>query len=204
MERKGEKKTLGVIITKVQNKKQMNYIILDLEATCWKDRSLNKQNEIIEIGAVKIDAAGNSLGEFAEFVKPKLNPILSEFCKELTTINQAEIDPAESYPAVIENFKQWINQDEPYVLCSWGFYDKKQFVKDCDLHQLDKKWLKNHISLKHQYAEIKNLRKPIGMGGALKRERLKLEGTHHRGIDDARNIAKIFLARMGEWKVTIK
>ena len=50
----------------------------------------------------------------------------------------------------------------------------------------------NHISLKHQYAEIKGLRKPIGMGRALKKERLELDGTHHRGIDDARNISKIF------------
>jgi len=30
------------------------------------------------------------------------------------------------------------------------------------------------------------------MGGALKMEGIKLEGTHHRGIDDATNIAKIF------------
>ena len=37
----------------------MNYIILDLEATCWKDRNENKQNEIIEIGALKIDKDGN-------------------------------------------------------------------------------------------------------------------------------------------------
>jgi inhibitor of KinA sporulation pathway (predicted exonuclease) len=30
------------------------------------------------------------------------------------------------------------------------------------------------------------------MGGALKMEGIILEGTHHRGIDDAINIAKIF------------
>lgn len=184
-----------------KNKKQMNYIILDLEATCWKDRNIQKQNEIIEIGAIKINEQGKSLSEFCEFIKPKHNPVLSDFCKELTTITQEEIDAADTYENVIDRFKGWINLNEPYVLCSWGFYDKKQFQKDGELHQLNTEWLKNHISVKHQYAEIKSLNKPIGMGGALKKEKLTLEGTHHRGIDDARNIAKIFKAHFGKWNV---
>ena len=177
----------------------MNYIILDLEATCWKDRSI-KPNEIIEIGAVKINEQGEILDEFCAFVKPKINPVLSDFCKALTTITPAEIDAADDYPNAIERFKKWIDIADDYLLCSWGFYDKSQFTKDCNLHGLDTGWLKNHISVKHQYAEINALKKPLGMGAALKREKLKLEGTHHRGIDDARNIAKIFLVYLGEWK----
>lgn len=37
------------------------------------------------------------------------------------------------------------------------------------------------------------------MKNALKNEGLTLEGTHHRDIDDARNIAKIFLKYFGQW-----
>ncbi len=182
----------------------MNYIILDLEATCWKDRDINKQNEIIEIGALKINNESNVESEFSEFIKPKLNPELSDFCKELTTIEQSDIDSAETYDIVISKFKEWIDLNQEFVLCSWGFYDKKQFAKDCDLHRLDKSWLTNHISLKHQYADIKSISKPLGMGGALKKEGLKLDGTHHRGIDDARNIAKIFKANFYDWKIKNK
>ncbi len=179
----------------------MNNIILDLEATCWKGRSMQKQNEIIEIGAVKINDKGEILDEFCEFIKPKLNPKLSDFCIELTTITQEEIDTADTYDTVIERFKNWIDLNESYVLCSWGFYDKKQFQKDDALYNLDSNWLEHHISLKHQYAAIKNLKKPIGMGGALKMEKLTLDGTHHRGIDDARNIAKIFKTNILKWQV---
>ena len=82
----------------------MNYIILDLEATCWKDRNVNKQNEIIEIGALKIDKDGNYINEFSEFIKLKLNPKLSDFCKELTTIEQTDIDSADTYEIVIKRF----------------------------------------------------------------------------------------------------
>lgn len=177
----------------------MNYIILDLEATCWKERSVNNQSEIIEIGAVKVDNNGVVISEFNEFIKPKLNIELSPFCTELTTIKQSDIANADEFKIVIGRFKEWINIDQNYILCSWGFYDKKQFIKDCNLHNIDIAWLNNHISLKHQYAKMKGLRKPIGMGGAIKKEGLKLEGTHHRGIDDAKNITKIFLANINMW-----
>lgn len=178
----------------------MNYIILDLEATCWKERNAGFQNEIIEIGALKVAADGKVMDEFSAFIRPKLHPVLSPFCTELTTITQTEIDQAKGFTEVIQDFWKWIDLSEPYLLCSWGFYDKSQFKKDCLLHELAVSWLKPHISLKHQYAKLNNLERPIGMGYALKRENLKLEGTHHRGIDDARNITKIFKAYIGHWK----
>lgn len=178
----------------------MIFIIVDLEATCWEDRS-HKPNEIIEIGAVCIGEEGEHLGEFNLFVKPVIHPVLSPFCIQLTSITQKMVDGAFSFPKVLQQFQEWIHSfQDSYTLCSWGFYDKVQFKDDCELHQLDTNWIKPHISLKHQYAEIRNLRKPIGMKEALRREGLSLQGTHHRGIDDARNIAKIFVLYLDFWK----
>ncbi|MFK7972434.1 MAG: exonuclease domain-containing protein [Bacteroidia bacterium] len=182
----------------------MNHIIFDLEATCWdrKEQSTSDDNinEIIEIGAVLIDDEGAILSEFEAFVKPTLNPFLSDFCKQLTTITQEQVDTAETFPVVSQQFQEWISQGEQdYILCSWGFYDRSQLKKDSALHQLDDAWVKPHISVKHQYAKLTGLRKPVGMGRALKLENLTLDGTHHRGIDDARNIAKIFLQYWGKW-----
>jgi len=178
----------------------MNYIILDLEATCWRDRSIENQHEIIEIGAVKISEQKETIDEFNAFIQPKLHPELSEFCTELTTIEQRDVDQADGFETVIKEFWNWINLDEDYLLCSWGFYDRSQFKKDCELHGMDTKWLKPHISLKHQHAKFNNLKRPIGMSWALKMENIPLEGTHHRGIDDAKNIAKIFLKNFESWK----
>ncbi|MCI4671651.1 MAG: exonuclease domain-containing protein [Bacteroidia bacterium] len=178
----------------------MKYIVLDLEATCWFERNKNKENEIIEIGALKINEEGKVVSEFEKFIKPVRNPILSEFCIELTTISQKEVDDASTFPKVIEEFQEWIGVGrEEYFLCSWGFYDKKQFEKDCNYHDLDISWLKHHISIKHQHQRIKGLIKPLGMGHALKMDSFTLEGTHHRGIDDARNIAKIFIKYLNNW-----
>jgi len=178
----------------------MNYIIFDLEATCWKEQGKHK-SEIIEIGALKINDNQIVIDEFNCFVKPIIHPILSDFCKNLTSINQADIDNSELFPETINKFMQWIGVgNEEYLLCSWGFYDQKQLIADCNLHKLDFKWVNKHISLKHQYAKIKKLERPVGLGSTIIAEGMKFEGTAHRGIDDARNIARIFIKYFDSWE----
>jgi 3'-5' exoribonuclease 1 len=177
----------------------MNYIIFDLEATCWEgwDKS---QNETIEIGAVKINDDKNLVSEFSSFIKPLKHPVLSDFCKSLTSIKQEDVDSAPYFNEVVEEFKNWIGYgSKQYVLCSWGFYDKKQFESDCRNFGLDESWLARHISLKHQHGQFRKLQRAIGMKNALEFEGLKLDGTHHRGIDDARNIGKIFIKYFDKW-----
>ncbi len=178
----------------------MNYIVLDLEATCWKSGNKYK-NEIIEIGALMLNENKEIISEFSTFVKPLKFPVLSDFCTELTSIEQSDVENAPMFAEAIADFQDWINwNNNEYVLCSWGFYDKNQFISDCKLFGLSTDWVNPHISLKHQYAEINNLRRAIGMKGALEREKIALEGFHHRGIDDARNIAKIFIAYFEDWQ----
>lgn len=177
----------------------MNYIIFDLEATCWKQRD-NSPNETIEIGAVMIDEKRQVVGEFEKFIQPIKHPRLSDFCMELTSIRQEDVDNAAYFNEVIEDFQDWIQQgDNDYLLCSWGFYDRKQFESDSQIYGLDTAWLEKHISLKHEYARINSLRRAIGMKRALIRDGITLEGTHHRGIDDARNISKIFIRHFDDW-----
>lgn len=168
----------------------MNYIIFDLEATCWENDK-TRQSEIIEIGAIKVNSKLEFISEFQSFIKPKINLNLSVFCKTLTSIKQEQVNGAAYFPNVLNKFQNWIGKD--YWLCSWGFYDKTQLKKDCDLHKINKDWLNNHISIKHQHGATFGHEKGVGMDRALQMLDLQLEGTHHRGIDDARNIAKIFI-----------
>jgi len=174
----------------------MNYIIFDLEATCDDKKTI--KNEIIEIGAIKLNEKLEMVEEFQRFSKPILNPILTDFCKDLTKIKQYDVDNAQLIGIIIDEFKQFIGED--YKLCSWGFYDKKQLLNDCELNSLDNSWIKNHISIKHQHQEINKLKKGVGLTKALSMENMSFDGTHHRGIDDARNISKLFISNFNNWK----
>ncbi|MGH1338012.1 MAG: exonuclease domain-containing protein [Aureispira sp.] len=182
----------------------MNYIIYDLEATCWETdlETRGKRREIIEIGGVLLNERGEFQSQFESFVQPVIHPMLSDFCQQLTTISQVEVNQADKFPEVIEDFQDWIglHDGEEYLLCSWGFFDRSALMKDCQYHKLEDKWAKKHISLKEQYPRIKNMGRAVGMNKALKLEGFEFEGTMHRGIDDAINLTKIFKKYLNLWR----
>ena len=147
--------------------------------------------EIIEIGAVRLDAALTIVDEFACFVRPVVEPELSQFCTALTTITQADVDAADMFAAVFGRFLEWIGTG-PYRLCSWGFFDVGQFRLDCTRFGLvfPQEFESDHVNIKQLFADWKGVRR-CGMTAALDLLGLPLVGTHHRGIDDACNIARI-------------
>jgi inhibitor of KinA sporulation pathway (predicted exonuclease) len=179
----------------------VNFIVFDLEATCWEGKPDYMVQEIIEIGALRINYYGEILDTFCRFVQPILNPKISYFCADLTTIEQKSIDRSKKFPEVIDDFQEWAEIDyEDYVLCSWGSFDKKMLIKDCELHEIESDWVEKHINLKRQYHEIKRLRKMRGMKFAVEKEGFDFDGIHHRGIDDAKNLAKLFIKFRDEWR----
>jgi len=167
---------------------------MDLEATCWEKKQADKDQEIIEIGAVKLNHHLEKVDEFNCFVRPVENPVLSNFCSDLTNITQRNIDQAEIFADVFPKFLKWIGKSSYYII-SWGQYDIKQIRIDCRKHSLKfpKKFRKKHINLKTQFAQDYRI-KPCGMAQALQMLKLPLKGRHHRGIDDARNLVEIFRA----------
>lgn len=169
----------------------MRYVIVDLEATCWEGRSNLERMEIIEIGAVILESnMGPILEEFNAFVRPVIHPELSEYCMHLTSIRQQDVDIADNFKLVFPRFIDWIGT-QPFNLCSWGAYDLKQFRIDCERHKISlPASFSRHINLKQEFGNLMGI-KPCGMAKALNILGIRLEGTHHRGIDDARNIAKI-------------
>lgn len=180
----------------------MNYIIYDLEATCWEIEDASLIQETIEVGAFRLNPYGEILGEYNRFVKPKLNPLLSSYCRELTSITQHDVDWAMSFPEVMEEFQDWIGiEEEDFYLCSWGSFDRKQLVNDSVLHDMEHDWVvDNHINLKRQYQDINKIHRSCGLLNALKREGLEFTGVQHRGISDAENLIKIFKLFLGEWQ----
>lgn len=182
----------------------MNYIIFDLESTCWDNNNPDKkQSEVIEIGAVMIDDNLKIINQFNRFVKPIINPTLSQFCKNLTHIQQTDVDAANKFEVVMKEFAEWcIKNGDNVILCSWGFYDKSQIKREASVKYFKGKilsLLNNHISIKHQFGEINNI-KPCGTQKALSICGYSFIGTQHRAIDDSKNISRIFLKIFNDLK----
>lgn len=169
----------------------MRYIIVDLEATCWENEGCRDRMEIIEIGAVRLaSASGPTEDEFGAFVRPVASPQLSEFCTRLTSITQEDVDGAEYFWTVFPQFVAWIGP-KPFRLCSWGAYDLNQLRQDCARHKMIlPATFESHINLKKLFSRVNGVR-PMGMKAALAHRNIPLAGSHHRGLDDARNIARL-------------
>ncbi len=180
----------------------MNFIVFDLEATCWKFKSPHHVQEIIEIGALKLNSYGEVISVFESFIKPMLHPYLSAFCTELTSIRQVDVERAPYFPEVIDDFMDWtgVFDEEDYILASWGDFDRKMLIQDCIQHEIEYDWAEQHINLKRQYQEIKRLNKPKGLRKTVTTEGFEFTGTAHRGIDDAENLAKVFAKYLDEWQ----
>lgn len=189
-----------------------NYLVIDLEATCDNAGLVPKREmEIIEIGAVLVDAITfEPISEFQSFVRPVRHPTLTPFCRQLTSITQAEVDAAPGFPEVIRSLREFIftpgrraegNANERPLFCSWGNYDRGQFGLDAGYHRVELPFGSDHLNLKQAFSDALGTRKRFGMAGALHKLGLPLAGTHHRGIDDARNIARILPYAIGAWPI---
>jgi ERI1 exoribonuclease 2 len=67
------------------------FVVIDFEATCDKDRNPNPQ-EIIEFPSVLVNSATGQLeASFQTYVRPTYHQHLTEFCKELTGIQQIQV-----------------------------------------------------------------------------------------------------------------
>lgn len=167
-------------------------VVVDLEATCWERgfKSFHEM-EIIEIGALLIDIAGSeSISEFDEFVRPVINPVLSDFCRELTSIRQEDVAQADTFPDVWQRFLAWMKTPSDILMSSWGNYDRWQFKLDCRRNGINYIFDNRHLNIKDICRKKWNRRR-FGLSSALRYLELEFEGIHHRGIDDARNIWKI-------------
>jgi inhibitor of KinA sporulation pathway (predicted exonuclease) len=179
----------------------VDFIVFDLEATCWLGRPPQGITEIIEIGAVKYNGYGEELGSFNMFIKPKVNPVLSPFCTKLTTITQENVNRAAMFDRVVESFQDWIDiYTEDYLLCSWGKFDKTLLKNDCELHGVETDWLDSHIDVKKQFHRYKKSKDEYGLKKSLRLEGMDFDGKHHRAISDAENLGKIFCKYLDVWQ----
>jgi 3'-5' exoribonuclease 1 len=167
-------------------------LVIDLEATCNEERRIpSRQMEIIEIGAVLVEPVNlDTVGEFQTFVKPVRHPVLTPFCTKLTSINPSDVAGAPGFTEAIAQLRRFI-EGRDALFCSWGDYDRRQFEQDARYHKVALPFGGRHLNVKKRFSAELGEETSYGMAGALLRVGLTLLGTHHRGIDDARNIARL-------------
>ncbi len=126
----------------------MNYISLDLEwnqAYAQKALAVQKRlecrlrGEVIQIGAVKLDARLNIIGSYRIIVKPKFFKSIQRHVMRLTGITQQMLDHGTPLPEAIRSFERWCGED--FAFLTWGPDDIPMLEDNLRAHKLDGAWL---------------------------------------------------------------
>lgn len=184
---------------KAEEKDSLDYIfVLDFEAQCVNGSKLPVQ-EIIEFPVVPINLKTFKIEEpiFHYYIKPVVVPELTEFCRNLTGITQEQVNNGVILEKALELFEEFLNKNgfngKKWVFCTCGEWD----LNSCLKREASKKkiplpdFFRRWINIKRVFQECLKLEHQVGMPTMLKMLGLELDGRHHSGIDDSRNIAKI-------------
>ncbi|MFF7244218.1 exonuclease domain-containing protein [Embleya sp. NPDC008237] len=166
-------------------------LVIDVEATCWDGPTPEGQrNEIIEIGLATLDiATGERVDRHGILVRPTHSTV-GAFCTELTTLTQADVATGHTFADACALLRGEFRAHQR-VWASWGEYDRQQFERQCAAEGVPYPFGTRHLNAKSLYSLAHGLDRELGMAAALEHAGLPLEGTHHRGIDDAWNIAEL-------------
>lgn len=183
---------------------------MDFEATCDDDMKAKKMDhEIIEFPSVLLKYENDEVkivSEFQMFCKPKFNPTLTPFCENLTGIKQEQVDKGVDFPVAFAEHYNWLRSCIPdfykvysehrVFIVTCGRWDLEVMIpKEYNIwklsgNQIPKIYTK-FSNCKDEYKYFYNRTKVYGMTYMLNDQGIMLEGRHHSGIDDCRNIAKI-------------
>jgi len=167
-------------------------LVIDVESTCWEHAPPRGQiSEIIEIGLCVVDVALlRRVERRSMMVKPMMSEV-SPFCTQLTGITEQMLVDAPTLAEPLRTLRQEYRSAER-LFASWGDYDRDQFQRNCQTYNLKYPFGPTHLNIKNLFSASLGLNRELGLDEACDRLGLTMEGTHHRGGDDAWNIARIF------------
>lgn len=138
----------------------LNYIIFDLEwNTAYNYASNHPLNEIIEIGAVKLDSKLNIVDTFKQLIKPTVSKKLTGRCKSITGITNEQLtNEGIPFEAALKDFSRWSGRENSifmswsnsdlYALCAnfkafLGTYEIDFIKKYCDVQKYCMSFIEN-------------------------------------------------------------
>lgn len=152
-------------------------------------------NEIIEIGAVKLDENMKTVDTFSELVKPIVSGKLRSRIKDLTHITNDDIKMGKPFSKVIKDFEKWAGDDA--VFLTWGDTDIRTMLTNfkCFLQKEKIGFISKYADLQKYcqcFINMENIQQ-AGLSYAAECLEIDVESfPHHRALDDSLLSAECF------------
>lgn len=155
-------------------------------------KSIQIENEIIEIGAIKLDKYMKPLGEYKAYIKPSIIPILNPKVLEITKISKEDLEDGISFEEGMDGLRNIIGEDD--IICSWAKDDITEIISNAIYHKYDElKWLKNYLDIQEYSTKILAHKKSLSLKNALEELKIRIDPTKlHDALNDAVYTSYVF------------
>ncbi|TKY68351.1 ERI1 exoribonuclease 2 [Spatholobus suberectus] len=177
------------------------FVVIDFEATCDKDKNPHPQ-EIIEFPSVIVSSITGQLEAcFQTYVRPTCNQLLSDFCKDLTGIQQIQVDRGVTLSEALLRHDKWLEKkgikNSNFAVVTWSSWDCRVMLEsECRFKKIRKppyfnRWINLKIPFSEVFGAVRcNLKEAVEIAG------LAWQGRAHCGLDDAKNTARLLALLM--------
>ncbi|MBW6408845.1 3'-5' exonuclease [Clostridium weizhouense] len=186
----------------------MGYIIIDLEFNNLKNivkyqenffekhkdlKQIELENEIIEIGAIKVDKYMKPVCEMREYIKPTVFPIINPVVTDITKITM-DILNNKGIPFIegLNKLKSMFEDGD--IICSWAKDDIVELIMNADYHNYgDLSWIKEYLDIQEYSTKILAHKKALGLKNALEELKIKVDDSKlHDALNDAQYTLLVF------------
>ncbi|XP_050909657.1 uncharacterized protein LOC127123487 [Lathyrus oleraceus] len=145
------------------------FVVINFEATCDKDKNPHPQ-EIIDCPSVIVSSVTGQLEAcFQTYVKPTCNQLLSDFCKDLTSIQQIQVDRGVTLSEALPRHDKWLEKkgikNANFAVVTWSSWDCRVMLEsECRFKKIRKppyfnRWINLRIPFSEVFNDVKgNLR----------------------------------------------
>ena len=174
----------------------MNYIVFDLEFNMFfkfKEGDCPNpamKNEIIQIGAVKLNEALETIGSFDLLIKPIVYRRMNPYVKRKTNLKTSSVVNGTLFIDAIKSFDLWIGEEA--VLCSWGHDDILALRDNCLFFGFDSLSFDKFINIQQLYMNLGSLSKQPSLESAVEELQISISTPFHDALSDASYTADIF------------
>lgn len=185
-----------------------NYVIVDLEM-CNVPKIVPKtaygcKHEIIQIGAVLVNEALETVDEFVSFVKPEFG-VIDTYIEKLTGIKTKDLCNAPKLKDALDAFISWLPDNA--VMVSWSENDECQLRKETETKGLINpelnRYLDNWVDCQKTFGKKMDNDRSYKLSEALIIANVDYDDGEHDALVDAKNTARLFIKMEREEVLTL-
>ena len=174
----------------------MQYIVIDLEWNgSYSKKAYGYFNEIIEVGAVKVDEQMRIVDTFRAAIKPVVSKKLSSIVTDLTNITAEELEDGTTFTSMMRQLSRWMGT-EPSTVLTWSTTDLLVLMENCRYFtgRQEIPFLQNYMDFQAYAQQRMGVDASQQLGLARAGEMLGIPEDNmslHRALDDSKLTAAI-------------